>query len=83
MRYVSAQEAVGVIKSGDRVFLHTAGATPTVLINAMTERHAELENVELVAAHTEGEVPYADERYKNNFKINCFAFIKTNHICFV
>ena len=40
---VSAEEAVKVIKSNDRVYVHAAAATPQVLVNAMSERHEELE----------------------------------------
>lgn len=68
----TAEEAVKLIKSGDRVFIHTAAATPSKLIQAMTDRYNELENVELVSAHTEGPVPYAADEYKGSFKINCF-----------
>ena len=68
----TAQEAVEIIKSGDRVFIHTAAAAPKHLINAMTNRHLDLENVEIISAHTEGPVPYADDTYKNSFNINCF-----------
>lgn len=68
----TAHEAVKVIKSGDRVFIHTAAAAPQHLIQAMTDRHADLENVEIVSAHTEGPVPYADPAFKDSFKINCF-----------
>lgn len=53
----SADDAVKIIKSGDRVFIHTAAAAPSRLIEAMTNRHQELQNVELVSAHTEGPVP--------------------------
>lgn len=68
----TAEEAVKIVKSGDRVFIHTAAGTPNQLVNALTERHAELRNVELVSAHTEGEVPYADDAYADSFIINCF-----------
>ena len=34
-RYVSAEEAVSVIKSGSRVFLHSVAAAPRRLIEAM------------------------------------------------
>lgn len=71
MKIVSAEEAVQVIKSGDRVYLHTAAATPAQLIQAMTDRHAELKDVELISVHTEGPVPYAREEYADSFKINC------------
>jgi len=68
----TAQEAVEVIKSGDRVFVHTAAATPKHLIKAMADRHHELENVEVVSAHTEGEVPYLAEECGDTFNVNCF-----------
>ncbi|MGB0525697.1 MAG: acetyl-CoA hydrolase/transferase family protein [Flammeovirgaceae bacterium] len=68
----TAQEAVEIIKSGDRVFIHTAAATPTRLIRAMAERHHELKNVEIVSAHTEGEVPYLADECKDSFQVNCF-----------
>ena len=68
----TAEEAVKLIKSGDRVFIHTAAAAPAQLIQAMTDRHSELKDVEIVSAHTEGPVPYALDKYKDSFKINCF-----------
>ncbi|MEZ4924084.1 MAG: acetyl-CoA hydrolase/transferase C-terminal domain-containing protein [Crocinitomicaceae bacterium] len=68
----TAEEAVKIIKSNDRIFLHSAAATPSVLIQAMTDRASELDNVEIVSIHTEGPVPYADEQFANNFKINTF-----------
>lgn len=70
--YISPNQAVKLIKSGDRVFIHTASAAPEKLIQAMTDRHNELENVDIISAHTEGPVPYADDKYKSSFNINCF-----------
>jgi len=75
--YNSAAEAVQVIKSNDRVFIHSAAATPQQLVNAMSDRHSELRNVEIVSIHTEGEVPYAKDEYKDSFTINCF-FVGAN-----
>ena len=74
---VSAEEAVSIIRSNDRVFIHTAAATPVELINAMTARHTELRNVELISAHTEGDAPYADDAYAESFSIDCF-FVGAN-----
>lgn len=68
----NAQEAVELIKSGDRVFIHTAAAAPRLLIEAMTMRHNELKEVEIISAHTEGPVPYAHDDYRDSFNINCF-----------
>ncbi|MDX1350812.1 MAG: acetyl-CoA hydrolase/transferase C-terminal domain-containing protein [Putridiphycobacter sp.] len=73
MKIVStAAEAVSIIESNQRVFIHTAAAAPQQLIQAMTDRHADLKNVEIVSAHTEGPVPYAAEEFADSFTINCF-----------
>ena len=67
---VSKEEAVSNIKSGDRIFLQGAAMTPTVLINAMCERYRELENVELLQIHTEGNAKYTEPPYSDSFMIN-------------
>lgn len=72
MRVNTAAEAVELIQSDQRVFIHTAAATPSRLVQAMADRHEELRNVEIVSVHTEGPVPYANEDYKDSFKISCF-----------
>ena len=75
--YVSAAEAVKVIKSGDRVFVHGVSATPVQLIQAMTDRHEELKEVEVIHLHTEGPAPYADPEYKDSFFVNAL-FVGAN-----
>lgn len=77
IRYQSAEEAVSVIKSGNRVFIHTAAATPRLLVNAMTNRASELQNVEIVSIHTEWDAPYADDKYEGIFNIRTF-FVGSN-----
>lgn len=74
---VSAEEAVKIIKSNDKVYLHAAAAAPLLLINAMTARHEELRNVQICQLHTEGEAPYANPELKESFHINSF-FIGKN-----
>jgi len=76
-KYVSAQEAVKVVKSGDRVYVHAAAATPSILTKALTERASELRNVELCHLHTEGEAYYADPALIDSFHVNSF-FIGAN-----
>ncbi len=73
----SAEEALKVVKSNDKVYLHAAAAAPTILIKALTERHEELRNVEICQLHTEGEAPYANPEYKESFHVNSF-FIGKN-----
>lgn len=69
---ISAEEAVRIVKSGDRVFLHTAAATPQRLIDAMVDRAEELRDVEIVSLHTEGEARYTEPRYARSFRLNAF-----------
>jgi acyl-CoA hydrolase len=76
---VTAEEAVKVIKSNDRVYIQAAAAAPQQLINAMSARHEELRNVEVCHLHTEGEAPYADPIYKDSFHVNSF-FIGKNMV---
>lgn len=68
--YISAEEAVKVIKPGDRVFIHGGAATPHLLIRKMVERASELWNVELVSISLQGEVEFASAVYKDSFHIN-------------
>ena len=60
---VSAAEAVSIIKSRDRVFIHSVAAAPAELIKATTDRASELKDVEIVQLHTEGDAPYALPEY--------------------
>jgi acyl-CoA hydrolase len=59
-RAVSADDAVRLLKSGMRVFLHGACATPTPLVEALARR-TDLEGVRLYHLHTAGPAPFADE----------------------
>ncbi len=68
METVSAKQAAEAIKSGDRIFVHTAAAAPQVLVEAVSERSGELRNVEFVHLHTEGPAPYAADELAASFK---------------
>ncbi len=67
---VTAEEAVKIIKSNDRVYIQAAAAAPQTLIKAMTARSDELRNVEVCHLHTEGEAPYANPELKDSFHVN-------------
>lgn len=71
-KFVSAEEAVGSIASGDRVFIHGVAAAPRVLIEAMVARSGELRDVELVHLHTEGRAPYSLPEHEGSFHVNAF-----------
>ena len=68
----SAEEAVIIIKSNDRVYIQAAAAAPQLLINAMSDKHEELRNVEVCHLHLEGETPYANPELRNSFHVNSF-----------
>jgi len=72
---VSIEEAISIVKSGDRIFVQGAAMTPNTLVNALCDqRYKELENVEVISIHTDGEVKYAIPPYSQAFKINsCFV----------
>ncbi|HSD15187.1 MAG TPA: acetyl-CoA hydrolase/transferase C-terminal domain-containing protein [Flavobacterium sp.] len=76
-KYVSAAEAVKVVRSGDRVYVQAAAAAPSVLTKALTDRASELRNVEICHLHTEGEAPYANPDLSESFHVNSF-FIGSN-----
>ena len=77
MEFITAAEAVKVIKSGDRVFLHGGASTPVLLIKAMQQRHAELRNVELVSITNLGDVEFDNEDFRESFFINAL-FVSAN-----
>lgn len=54
----TAAEAVALVKSGDRVFVHGSAATPTRLLAALLARAGEVSGVELVAISTLGEIDW-------------------------
>lgn len=74
MQIVSAQEAVSIVKSNDRVFFQGAAMTPNLLIDTLCERYSELKNVEIIQIHTHGEAKYMDAPYNEAFHLaSCFV----------
>jgi 4-hydroxybutyrate CoA-transferase len=60
-KYMTAEEALKLVTSGMRVFVHGAAATPHVLLEALAlrARRNEIMNVETVHMHLEGDAPHA------------------------
>lgn len=77
LNYIAADEAVKLVKSGDRVFLHGSAATPSILITALQQRYQELRNVELVSITTLGDSTFNNEKYKDSFFFNSL-FVSAN-----
>lgn len=69
-KLVTAEEAVSVIKSRDRVYISGNAATPYVLMKALAARKDELEDVELVHVLLLGEDPLSKPEMEGHFRHN-------------
>lgn len=76
-KIVSADEAVKVIKSGDKILAHSNCAFPTVLINALVKRKDELKDIQIMHALAVGDVSYLNPGMEDHFRHNAF-FIGAN-----
>jgi len=74
IKFISAAEAVKVVKSNDRVHMHSVAVTPHPLIKALVERgkNKEFRNVRIQHIHTEGPAPYADKELEGIFQLESF-----------
>ncbi|WP_297984432.1 acetyl-CoA hydrolase/transferase C-terminal domain-containing protein [uncultured Chryseobacterium sp.] len=70
INYVSVEEAVSVIKSGDRIFGHGSACTPNIFYNELAKQASRLKNVEMVSITQQGDVEIAKPEYKDSFYIN-------------
>ncbi|MFN7979150.1 MAG: acetyl-CoA hydrolase/transferase C-terminal domain-containing protein [Vicinamibacterales bacterium] len=69
---VSPGEAVSLVRSGMRVFIHGAAATPTPLIEALAAR--DVRDVTLYHLHTMGPAPFVDPAHRDRFlSVSLFA----------
>ncbi len=76
-KVVTADEAVGHIKSGDNIVIQPGCAAPMELIKAMVNRKDELENVSLYHILIVGDLPYAKPGMEKHFQHKAF-FIGAN-----
>ncbi len=74
MKIVDLQEAVSVVRSDNRIFFQGAAMTPNALIDALCDRYKELNNVEIIQIHTDGEAKYMEDPYSDSFRLSsCFV----------
>ncbi|MDH3628888.1 MAG: 4-hydroxybutyrate CoA-transferase [Acidobacteriota bacterium] len=69
MIMTSADDAIGRIRSGQRIFVHGGVATPLALVDALVAQRERLRNVELIHLHTEGPAEYANPEYAESFRV--------------
>ncbi len=77
LKYVPAEEAVKMVKSGNRVFIQGSAATPVYLVNALQQRYKELHNVELVSITNMGDIDFDKPEYRKSFFFNSL-FVSAN-----
>ena len=65
-----AQQALSVIESGMRVYIHPGTATPKVLVDHLVDIHHRVENVEIIHILTFGDCPYAAPEMEGHFRHN-------------
>lgn len=69
IRFVSAEEAVKSVRSGDHIHLSSVASAPKVLIEALCRRGeaGELKDIRIHHLHTEGDAPYTDPKFDGIF----------------
>lgn len=75
-KYVSVEDAISIIQSGDRVFSHGSACTPTILLDELAKQSNRLQKVEIVSITQQGNVEIAKPAYKDSFFINSL-FVST------
>jgi 4-hydroxybutyrate CoA-transferase len=68
MKILPAAEAVAGVRSGQQVYVHGGAATPSVLLDALVARAADLEDVKLVHLHAEGPGPHLRQEMAGHFR---------------
>lgn len=79
MNYITAQQAVQLIESGDSVYIQGSTSIPEVLCQALADRGNELKDVTIYAAFAVGrcEAPFCRPEYKEAFNIRSL-FVANN-----
>lgn len=73
----TAAAAMNLIKPGNRIFIGTGCAQPQHLVNALVEHSSHIYDAHIIHLLTMGAAPYADEKFREKFKMNSF-FIADN-----
>ncbi|MBZ5535234.1 MAG: 4-hydroxybutyrate CoA-transferase [Acidobacteriia bacterium] len=69
-KLMSAEQALDVVKSNDRVYIHPGCAEPEVLVEALIARAPSLQNVEVVHLLTMGNADYIKPEMEGHFRHN-------------
>jgi acyl-CoA hydrolase len=70
IRYVSPEEALSVVQSGNRIFVHGSAQTPSFLMKHLALQSHRLRNVEVVNASVYGDMVVDKPEYEGHFHLN-------------
>jgi len=70
VNYVSPKEALSIIQSNQRVFIHGSAHTPTFLLEHLAKEAYRLQNVEIVSISVYGDLHVDKREYQDNFHLN-------------
>src|SRR5262245_50137129 len=76
-KLMTAEEAISLVQSGDRVYIHSGCAEPEGLVRALIQRRHALRDVEIVHLLTLGNADYVLPEMEPHFRHNAF-FIGSN-----
>jgi 4-hydroxybutyrate CoA-transferase len=68
----TADEALAVLKSGDRVYIHQGCSQPEALLAAMVSRAPDVRDVEVIHLATMGTAEYTKPEFEENFRHAAF-----------
>lgn len=73
-KFMTAEEAVRLIESGDHVYIQGSTSIPEVLVEALAKRGNELKDVTLYSGFAVGkkEAPYCKPEFKETFLVDSF-----------
>jgi len=69
--YIPAEQALSVIKSGDRVFVQGSAQTPLFLMRELAKMAPNLKDVELTFITVQGDIVVDKPEFADSFHINC------------
>lgn len=72
IKYTTADEAVKLIKPGDRVYVHGSTGVPETLVKAMARRGPEIKGTYVYNAFSLGNAEYNKPEWREYFEVNSF-----------
>lgn len=77
-KLVTAEEAIGAIKEGDKIVTGFACGEPFGIERALVENYQQFKNVEIISMLTLGDSPWVRPEMKGHFCLNCLFASQSN-----